>query len=119
MADQVILFLNQISLSVTFISNILIFLGGFYVAIHSRTLPIWAVTCIWYLGLSSLLISLTVCMGWIFGDYFPLSYANLQIVCDLIQRVILATTVVLLFTNTVYTDFKYRKNRKLPQNTNL
>ncbi len=119
MADQFIIFLTNINVPLTFICNFMIFLGGFYVAIHSRIMPTWTVTCIWYLGLSGLLTSITILLDWVMGSDFPLSYTQIGIVPDMIQYIILSFSVWLLFANTVWSDIKGRRDRNKINKTEL
>jgi hypothetical protein len=95
-----------------FLCHIIIFIGGFYIAMHSRCIPRWLVTCIWYIGLSSFLNAVTILLQWTYGDAFPMSYSNVGIVTEIMLNVNLAVTVVLMFANTVREDIMGSKNRK-------
>lgn len=111
-------FLNWIdaySTVINFICYIIIFLGGFYVAIHSRVLPKWATTCIWYIGLSSLLVAGTIIVEWTLGQQHPLSYFIMGHATEVIMNTNLALMVVMLFFHTIYHDIKHKTLRKSMQ----
>lgn len=92
--------------------HILIFLGGFYVALHSRVLPTWGVTCLWYIGLCSLLNCLTIFAQLVYGPGFFLSYANIGSITETILNISVAATVLIYFNNTISRDFRGMKKRK-------
>lgn len=104
-----------ISLPLSFIIHIIIFIGGLYVAIHSRIIPDWLSTCLWYVGLGSLFVSITIGLEYTIGSSFPMSYTNLGQVAELLDSAIIAFTISLMFGNTLYNDLKNKKNR---HNTN-
>lgn len=108
-------FVNIISLPLSFIIHIIIFIGGLYVAIHSRLLPSWLSTCLWYVGLASLFVSVTIGIEYTIGPSFPMSYTNLGQLAELLDSAIIALTVFLLFAHTLYNDLKNKKKR---HNTN-
>lgn len=102
---------SVISLPLSFIIHIIIFIGGLYVAIHSRIIPEWLSTCLWYVGLGSLFVSITIGLEYIIGPSFPMSYTNLGQIAELLDSTIIAFTVSLMFGNTLYHDLKNKKNR--------
>ena len=108
---QITQLLGAISLPLSFLIHSIIFVGGLYVAIHSRLIPNWLSTCLWYVGLSSLFLSITIGIEFTFGSDFPLSYTNLGQIAELLDNVIIAFTIALLFGNTLYNDIKNKKNR--------
>lgn len=91
-----------ISPQLSFISSILIFLGGGYIALHSRIMPKWLVTCLWYLGLFALLNVFTLIIEWVWGQHHPLSHFQLGTVTETLIITVLAVTVGLLFFHTVW-----------------
>lgn len=115
MDQQITYLLSTISLPLSFLIHLVIFVGGLYVAIHSRMIPNWLATCLWYVGLSSLFLTITIGIEYTLGSDFPLSYSNLGQIAELFDNLIIAFTISLLFGNTLYNDIKNKKNR---HNTN-
>lgn len=104
-------FLENYSLVINFICHLIIFLGGFYVAMHSRVLPRWATTCIWYIGVSSLLVSVTIVAEWICGQSYQLSHFMMGRAIEIVMNINLAIMVFMMFYHTVYHDIKNRSKR--------
>lgn len=96
---------------INFMCYIIIFLGGFYIAIHSRVLPRWATTCIWYVGLSSFLVAGTIVVEWTLGQHNPFSYFMMGHATEVIMNLNLALMVVMLFFHTIYHDIKNKSKR--------
>lgn len=103
--------LHNFLLPLDFFCHLVIFIGGFYIAIHSRVIPRWLVTCIWYMGAASLLTSTSIILQWVYGEEFPLSYMNIGVLSEVILNINLAIAFTLLFTNTVAADIKGSKKR--------
>lgn len=103
--------LEYFSPTVVAASNILVFLGAGYIALHSRVMPKWAVTCLWYLGLACLLNLITFFVEWGVGQSHPLSHFQIGVVTETLVHLILSLTVCLLFLNTVWKDYTYSKLR--------
>lgn len=99
-------------LPLNFVSHAIIFLGGFYIALHSRLLPTWIVTSLWYIGLFSLIICGTIVAQWHFGPDFILSYHNVGTITETMFNMAMAVTVAVCFSDTVLKDFKGMKSRK-------
>ena len=95
-----------------FLCHVIIFIGGFYIAIHSRFIPRWLVTCIWYIGLSSFLNAVAILLQWVYGESFPMSYSNVGAITAVMLNINLAAAVGLMFTNTVREDIRGSRNRK-------
>jgi hypothetical protein len=112
MLHDINLFLFNSQYVTLFISHLIIFVGGFYVAMHSRIIPTWVVTCIWYVGLSSLFTLITIIIELTLGMEHPLSLYNLRVLAEFLPLLSIAITVFLLFINTLCTDVKCRKLRK-------
>lgn len=113
MITQVMGMMDSVLMPLNFICNFIVFLGGFYVALHSRTMPIWATTCLWYIGLASLFTAITIGADWIWGPEFPMSYTNIGLLGEMLTLFTLTATVLILFSKTVFSDFLYRKKRKV------
>lgn len=111
--------MTDLELISNFLLNIMIFVGGFYVAMHSRVLPRWTVTCIWYIGLASLFTCITVVLQWVYGPSFPMSYGNVRLLCDMVTHGILAIAVVMLFVHTVFKNRKHKKHSNYLKGVNL
>ena len=105
--------LRNFVLPLNFFCHIMIFMGGYYVALHSRALPNWLVTCIWYIGLASLLSSITITIEWIYGPTFALAYNQIGIICETLLNITLAITVSMLFVRTILKDFQGIKRRQV------
>jgi len=90
----------------------IVFLGGLYVAIHSRIMPTWASTSIWYVGVSSLFVALTIVIEWIAGTHHSLSYNMLGHFGEAVMNINLAILVLLMFFYTVFQDMKYKRKRE-------
>lgn len=112
MIKEALLFLENISHPINFASHIVIFLGGFYVAMHSRVLPRWAVTGLWYIGLGSLLTAITYLVEWNLGQQNPLSHFNVGKVSEMIVFLLCAVMVGMLFMHTLFRDIIQRKRRQ-------
>lgn len=108
---QFVNLVNTLNLPLSFIIHVIIFIGGLYVAIHSRIIPTWLSTCLWYVGLASLFVSITIGIEFTLGSDFPMSYTNLGKLAELLDSSIIAFTISLMFGNTLYNDLKNKKNR--------
>jgi hypothetical protein len=112
MITQMIGVMDNVVLPLNFFCNFIIFLGGFYVVLHSRNLPHWITTCLWYIGLCSLFTSITIGIDWIWGPEFPMSYTNIGLLGETASLIALTITVFLLFSKTIMIDYRNKKNRK-------
>jgi hypothetical protein len=99
-------------LPLNFICHLLIFAGGLYVAVHSRLLPNWMLTSLWYIGLGSCINGIAIIFQWTCGPDFMLSYNNIGTATETILNICLAATVFSCFSNTLLKDFKGMKQRK-------
>lgn len=104
--------IELISHSINFTSCFLIFLGGGYIALHSRVLPKWAVTCLWYIGLAALLNAITILIEWTIGPLHPFSHFQIGKVTETGVLLMMAIMVGFLFFNTVWQDYLGAKRRK-------
>jgi hypothetical protein len=116
MITALIELMDPLAMLINFICHLIIFLGGFYVALHSRVLPNWLVTCVWYIGLASLLIDITYLIEWTIGPESPLSFSHIGKISDAISHMIIAFTVWLVFVNTLLKDIKAKAKRKNTEN---
>lgn len=112
MLRDVVLMIDSISPAIHFAANTMTFVGGAYIALHNRVMPKWLITCLWYIGLASLLNAITFMVGWIYGEVHPLSHFQLGSVTEAMVNITIATTIAILFFNTVWKDFVFSKNRK-------
>ena len=99
-------------LPLNFICHLLIFAGGFYVALHSRLLPNWALTSLWYIGLCSFINCLSIIFEWVCGTDFMLSYNNIGTATETMLNICLSLTVFSCFSHTLLKDFKGMRDRK-------
>lgn len=112
MLKDAINFLDLISHNIIFISNFLVFLGGGYIALHSRVMPKWVVTCLWYTGLAALLNCITIFVEWTAGQTHPLSHFQIGAVTETMVHGMLAVMVCLLFFHTVWKDYLGSRARR-------
>lgn len=103
---------NSLALPINFICHCIMFIGGLYIAIHSRIIPKWLSTCLWYIGCSSFLIAITIVLGWIYGPQFQLSYDSLGFFGEILFNFWVAITTALFFFKTVLIDISHAKHRK-------
>lgn len=113
MLRDVINFIELISHNINFASCFLVFLGGGYVALHSREVPRWAVTGLWYIGLAGLLNAITIFVDWTAGQTHPLSHFQIGNVTETLLNLSMAVMVGLMFFNTVWKDYQGSKKRQL------
>lgn len=114
---EVLSFLENVVLPVNFVCHVLLFLGGLYVAVHSRILPNWVITCLWYIGIAAALNSFTIILEWIYGPSFPMAYTQLGTLTETLLNLNLAFTVGLLFVHTLLKDIKSIKSRNPNEKT--
>lgn len=108
--DAVNLF-ELLSHQVTFASCLAIFLGGGYIALHSRVMPRWAVTGLWYVGLAALLNAITILVEWSTDQLHPLSHFQIGQAVNTLFMLSIAAMVVMLFFNTVWKDYQGSRER--------
>lgn len=113
MVEQFVSSLDPFALIVNFLCHITIFFGGLYIAIHSRKIPTWLRTCLWYIGCSSFLIAITIILGWTVTPEFELSYHRIGTICETLFHILIASTTALFFIETVAADIKNSTKRKI------
>lgn len=104
-------FTNQYALIINFFAHLIIFIGSFYVALQNRNLPQWHVTPLWYAGLCSVFVCLTIVFQWVIGPEFPLSYWNAGIMGETLLNIAIAAIALIMLIRTVRLDLNYRKKR--------
>jgi hypothetical protein len=110
--NQMILFLKTHELLINFFCHAIIFLGGFYIAIHSRKIATWLRTCLWYIGCSSFLITISVIIEWALGPDIEFSFTNTQLLSRNLLYFWIAVTTFVFFIKTVMIDIKHFNNRQ-------
>lgn len=111
MLSDVVNFIEFISPGLVAASNLTVFLGSGYVALHSRVMPKWVVTILWYIGLAALLDFITHVVEWTDDPTNPLSNYNLGPATDALMHLAIAVMVGLLFFHTVWKDYIGSKER--------
>ena len=106
-------FTNNYALTINFLAHLIIFIGAFYVALHDRKLPQWHITPLWYTGLCSLFVWITIVIQWSIGPEYPLSYWNAGIMGETLLHVSVALIAAVMFLRTMFTDLRNRKKRTL------
>lgn len=102
----------QVSLLFNFISLMIIFIGGLYVAIHARKIPQWIRTPLWYVGATSFVVALTIAFQWIIGPEFVLSYNNVGYFGEMLINFNIAVAALNMLVNTIIKDIRCIKLRK-------
>ncbi len=105
-------FTNEFGLLINFVAHTLIFIGTFYVALQNRNLKQWHVTPLWYVGLISLFVSITIVIQWAIGPEHPLSYWNMGMMAETALNVAVASIAVIMLVSTVRLDLRNSKKRK-------
>jgi hypothetical protein len=104
--------IEPITLIVNFVCLFIVFIGGLYIAIHARNIPLWFRTPLWYIGLSSFLICVSIICEWTIGNSFFLSYSNFGLFGETLLNINLAIASGLMFIHTVLKDISCIKLRK-------
>lgn len=112
MLKEVLDAIEFVSPQINFISSFLIFLAGGYIALHSRVMPKWAVTCLWYLGIFALFNAITFIVDWVYGQTHPLSHFQIGHATEAMVNTVFAVTVCILFFHTVWQDYVGAKRRR-------
>lgn len=105
--------LNPYALVINFFCHFTIFIGGLYIAIHSRAISNWLRTCLWYIGCCSFLTANTIILGWALGPSFELSYHKIGLFGEILFNIFIAITTVIFFVNTLAIDIKHSSKRKI------
>ena len=108
MFHEIINAIHPYATVIHFISHMIIFGGAFYVAMYNKVLPVLQETPLWYTGLCSLFVALTIALGWLFGEDFPLSYKNFGLIGEVTMDISLTFLSITMIINTV----KLRQSKK-------
>lgn len=108
---QLISTISPYAMAINLICHLTVFIGGLYIAIHSRSIPNWLRTCLWYIGCSSFLVVIMMLLGWIFGHDFELSYVSAGIIAETMFNFWVCVTTFIFFLKTVAADVKFSKKR--------
>lgn len=111
-------FTNTYALAINFLAYSLIFLGASYVALKNQKLPQWHITPLWYVGLSSLLTSITIFVYWVIGPHHPLSYYNFGKLSETMVHISVAVVATIMLAVTIKRDIKAAKYRRDTENKN-
>lgn len=111
MAQNIVLDINFFAIFINFLCHITVFTGGLYIAIHSRSIPNWLRTCLWYIGCSSFLIAITIILGWVLGPNFELSYDRIGMFGETLFNIWISITTITFFIKTIAADIKYSRSR--------
>lgn len=101
--------------AINFIAHTIIFSGAFYIALHNRDLPQWHITPLWYVGLFSLLVSITIIVQWAIGPEHPLSYWNLGKLAETLVNCSVASIALVMLIRTLRSDLRGRRRRQQQQ----
>lgn len=94
-------------LNINLVAHIIIFIGSFYIAVSNNYLPKWILTPLWYTGLCSLFVSISIIIQATVGRDHPLSYSNLGIMGETLLNITIATIVITMFIKTI--NYKSKK----------
>ena len=92
--------INPAALALNLLCHLAIFVGTFYVILHSKNLPKWHITPLWWAGLSCLLTALSIIMGYAFGDDFPMAYVHIGTYGETALNICLAVIAVSFIVST-------------------
>lgn len=104
--------LQHIALPLNLVFLLITFVGGLYVAIHSRDIPIWVRTPLWYLGATSFLTALTIVFEFVMGPDFMLSYSSIGLIGEMLINLNIAIASLLMLAHTVFKDLRCMKQRR-------
>lgn len=110
--SSVLSMLQHIALPLNLVFLLITFVGGLYVAIHSRDIPIWVRTPLWYLGAASFLTALTIVFEFTMGPEFILSYSRVGLIGEMLINLNIAITALLMLIHTVLKDLRCMKQRQ-------
>lgn len=111
MIQQLVTSIEPSALIINFFCHLTMFFGGLYIAIHSRLIPNWIRTFLWYIGCSSFLIAITIILGWVFGDQYELSYSSVGVIGETLFNIWVSIMTLAFFYKTIISDIRHSKNR--------
>lgn len=104
--------LQGIALQLNLVFLLISFIGGLYVAIHARNIPLWVRTPLWYLGATSFVVALSIIFEWTLGPQFILSYSRFGLIGEMLINLNIAVTALLMLINTVCRDISCMSKRR-------
>jgi hypothetical protein len=104
--------LQEIALYLNLVFLLISFVGGLYVAIHARNIPIWVRTPLWYLGVSSFIVAVSIILEFTVGPEFILSYSRFGVIGEMLINFNIAVTSLIMLVNTVWKDIRCMNMRK-------
>lgn len=104
--------IQTVILTINFSALLIVFIGGLYIAVHARNIPIWFRTSLWYIGATSFLICASIICEWTIGNSFFLSYSNFGLFGETLLNVNLAIASGLMLMHTLAKDIRCMKMRK-------
>lgn len=104
--------LHNIALPLNLVFLLIIFIGGLYVAIHARNIPLWVRTPLWYLGATSFITALTIVFEFVLGPEFMLSYSRVGLIGEMLINLNIAIAALLMLIHTVFKDIRCMKQRR-------
>lgn len=102
-------FTNTYALILNFVAHVVIFVGTFYVALKNPNLPHWHITPLWYAGLCSLFVSLTIIIQWTLGAEYPLSYWNAGMMGEILLDLSIAAVAAIMILRTYLINKKIKR----------
>lgn len=104
--------LQGIALHLNLVFLLITFVGGLYVAIHARNIPLWVRTPLWYLGVTAFITALSIIFEWTLGPQFLFSYSRFGLICEMLINANIALTALVMLAHTVFKDIRCMKKRR-------
>lgn len=106
MSDLIIFFftLQGMATKINFVCLLIAFVSSLYVAIHSRIIPIWIRTPLWYVGVSCFLVAISIGCEWTLGPQFIFSYSRFGLIGETMINFFLAVAGLIMLLHTVRKD---------------
>lgn len=108
-------YIQPLTLVINFCCLFIVFIGGLYIAIHARNIPLWFRTPLWYIGASSFLVCISIICEWAVGPDYFLSYSHFGLYGETLLNINLAIASGLMLVHTVFKDICCMKLRKDPR----
>lgn len=105
-------FFNTWALLINFICHLVVFVGLLYVSVHNRELDTWVVTPLWYLGMCSGFVAVTIITQWVVGPQHPMSYWTFGQLGEIAGHILLAGICFVMFVKTIKSEILDRKLNK-------
>lgn len=107
------IFTYEYELAISFIAHLVIFIGTLYVAVYNKKLPHWHITPLWYVGLFSSLVCITIICQWAIGPDYPLSYWNIGNFAEILVNISVATIAAIMLVGTVRKNAHDKRKEKV------